>query len=159
MEKAEIKSAWNKSLRFLSYRQKSEKEIVSYLKKKGFSGEVISDVTAKLKERNFINDRQFALDWIDYSSGKGKGIFRVVMELKEKGISDSVIDESKEIAFSPEEEYKKGLRVVEKYLPSEYKRDDQKLIRKTASLLKRRGFSSDIVYKIIGIFFANKDDF
>lgn len=159
MKEAEIRSAWNKSLRFLGYRQRSEKEIVFYLKKKGFAHEVINDVIALLKERNFINDRQFALEWISCSHRKGKGIARVVMELKGKGISDSIINESKGIVFSEEEELERAVSVMEKYLPSEYQRDDEKLLRRSAAFLKRRGFSIEIVYKTVNAFFSEKENF
>lgn len=159
MKEAEIRSAWNKSLRFLGYRQRSEKEIAFYLKKKGFAHQVINDVIALLKERNFINDRQFALDWISCSQRKGKGIARAVMELKGKGISDSIINESKEIVFSEGEELERALKVMEKYLPSGYLRDDEKLLKRSAAFLKRRGFSNEIVYKTVNAYFSDKDDF
>ncbi len=158
MEEEENK-AWNKSLRYLGYRQRTEKELQLYLKNKEFTDRVVKKVIQKLRESGFVDDRRFAIDWIRYSFSKGKGSVRVLKELKVKGISESVIDDLKEKEFSDIAECELAKKTVEKYLPVNYEKDDRKLLKRTANYLIRRGFTGEIVYKTIGEYFFDENIF
>jgi regulatory protein len=90
---------YNLSLRYLSYRPRSEKEMRDYLlekqkRKKGLSDETISEIIKKLKSYKFIDDRQFTKSWIESRIKlKNKPVRVIEYELKQKGISGDLIDE------------------------------------------------------------------
>lgn len=89
----EFNKFYNQALRFLSYRSRSEKEIKDNLLKKKASQEVIDQIIVKLREHAFVNDKEFAKSWIESRMRfKPRGIRVIKMELKQKGISQEIID-------------------------------------------------------------------
>ena len=89
-------SAINAAFRYLSFRARSEKELRDNLLEKEFSIEEIDAAVTRLKELNYINDRQFASDFVSSRSrNKPKGKKLLIMELKKKGVTieDVTIDE------------------------------------------------------------------
>jgi len=82
------------ALNYISKRMKSEFEIVNYLKKKKFEDEVIEQVVNRLKNLNYIDDRNFAFKFADYKMrSKTVGLNLIKNELKLKGIKKEVIEE------------------------------------------------------------------
>ena len=89
-------SAINAAFRYLSFCARSEKELRDNLLEKEFSIEEIDAAVTRLKELNYINDRQFASDFVSSRSrNKPKGKKLLIMELKKKGVTieDVTIDE------------------------------------------------------------------
>src|SRR3989344_6604171 len=84
---------YNKALKFLSYRPRSEKEIRDKLKKKKASEETINKIILRLKENNFINDEEFVRWWIEQRTNfKPRSLRLIKMELKQKGVSNDLIE-------------------------------------------------------------------
>ena len=87
----------NAAIRYVSFRPRSEKELRDFLTKKltkwKVSGDLlISKVIARMGELGYVDDAQFAAWWIDQRTAfKPKGNRLIKMELKAKGVSDSVI--------------------------------------------------------------------
>lgn len=99
---------YNRALRFLSYRPRSEKEVRDYLRKKirakkigenRFSissnqgtSKTVGQIVSKLKSQNLIDDQEFAKWWIEQRQAfRPKGIYALKQELQRKGIGDSLI--------------------------------------------------------------------
>src|SRR5438067_1557035 len=83
----------SKTLRFLGYRSRSEKEIRDYLVKKTVSTVVIERIIARLYEYKYLNDEEFARMWINNrTSYKPRSTFFIKMELKKKGIPSEIIE-------------------------------------------------------------------
>jgi len=81
------------SLRFLSFRPRSEYEIRLFLKKHHASEKDKEEIIKKLKEISFINDEAFALWWLEQrQSFNLKGLIIIKQELKYKKISDEIIE-------------------------------------------------------------------
>ncbi|KPL00273.1 MAG: hypothetical protein AMJ90_08575 [candidate division Zixibacteria bacterium SM23_73_2] len=90
----------NAALNFLSYRARSEKEIKDRLKRKGYSRKLIDEVISDLKRLNFLNDYQFALNWIkDRLDHKPRGEKLLRAELLKLGIKEEFIEKSLEEAY------------------------------------------------------------
>jgi len=86
--------AHSRALDMLSRRMRSEWELRDYLKRKDYPPEVIDYTLERLKKRGYIDDRAFASAWVENrrllkSTSKRK----LQMELKQKRIVDSLIDE------------------------------------------------------------------
>lgn len=78
---------------FLSFRSRSEKEMMDFLIKKDFDTSQIAETLIKLKELDFINDEKFVQEFIDARShNKPKGKKALVIELARKGITIDSLD-------------------------------------------------------------------
>ena len=56
--------AFNFSLKYLSFRNRSIKEVYDYLLRKNFIDETINSVLKRLVDLKFLNDEEFAKSWI-----------------------------------------------------------------------------------------------
>ena len=57
------KIAKSQAFKYLSYRDRSKKEVALYLKKKGHAPPVIQATLHELEKLNYINDNRFAMEW------------------------------------------------------------------------------------------------
>lgn len=146
LEEEKLK-AKNKALKFLSYRQRSEKEVVDKLKKEGFSQEIIDKTVEFLKGYNLIDDLNFAKNFVmDKSNINKYGPERIKYELYMKGIPESIINKSLE---DYDDEYSVALELARKKINS-YKNDNKSAIyRKLGGFLQRRGFSYECILKVL----------
>ncbi|OGH07014.1 MAG: hypothetical protein A2171_01955 [Candidatus Levybacteria bacterium RBG_13_35_9] len=153
----------NKSYRFLSYRPRSEKELMDYLiKKTSFSkikeGEerqnlesVINSIIKKLKEQKFLDDKEFAKWWIEQrSKARPKSLKFIIFELKRKGIGKDLVEEILENKdFEVISDFDKALALAQKRLARYKRQDPKKFYEKMARFLASKGFDFDIIKKVI----------
>jgi len=146
LEEEKLK-AKNKALKFLSYRQRSEKEVVDKLKKEGFSQEIIDKTVEFLKGYNLIDDLNFAKNFVmDKSNINKYGPERIKYELYMKGIPESIINK---VLKDYDDEYSVALELARKKINS-YKNDNKSAIyRKLGGFLQRRGFSYECILKVL----------
>lgn len=154
---------YNLTLRYLSYRPRSEKEVLDYLKEKakkpplrqGYEGqalltpEMIEKIIEKLKEYKFIDDQAFLKFWTESRTKyKRKPLKVVKFELSQKGINRKLIDayfENIESGVDMENANKLAAKKMEFYRNL----DPKKRREKVTSFLLRKGFSYDVVKEII----------
>lgn len=97
-----LEKLFTKSLFFLKFRARSEKEIKNYLSsylqkhKITFTNqqEIIEEVVKRLKDLKFIDDYDFAKQWVEsrfLTRPKGKRV--LIFELRQKGVAQEIIDE------------------------------------------------------------------
>ena len=90
-EQTKVKQA---ALRYLSYRPRTEQELDRYLEQAGFEKHHREVVIAELSNLGYIDDRQFAAQWIKSRREiKGYGNLRLRQELQQKGIASEMIEE------------------------------------------------------------------
>ncbi|HUD20384.1 MAG TPA: regulatory protein RecX [Patescibacteria group bacterium] len=148
----------NASLRFVSYRPRSEKEFTDFLTKKLAKWKVAGSVLIKkvidrMRELGYVDDRVFASWWLDQRmTFKPAGRKFITFELIRKGISRDIIDE----VFVQRNEEKDLFNEVDEAMKSIQKKIvlwaqmpaiEQK--KKLYTFLAQRGFSSDTIGKII----------
>lgn len=146
IKEGEFSSIFDKVLKFLSFRPRSEFEVKQYLVRKGVGEETIKFVLEKLKKLKFLDDRAFTKWWIEQRSAvKPEGGRLVKMELKIKGIPSELIDEFLSEQRSAENEAvlaeKLALKKWEKIkdLPA------CEVKRKLFLTLSQRGFSFEVI--------------
>lgn len=136
---------YNKALRFLSYRPRSEKEIVDKLLSKKASENIVKEVIKKLKEYRFVDDLEFANAWVRSRIKTKPRAWRVIKsELKQKGISDEIIGQiyNSELAI---DELKMAKELVKKKI-SKYKNlPRQEVYQKLGRFLASKGFNWDTI--------------
>ena len=143
--------AKEKALRMLSYRTRSEKELIQSMRSSGIRQSIAEAVIGDLKRLHLIDDEEFAGKFInDLIRRKPAGEFLLKAELQKKGISDAVIDRVINQAFkevSPVELARKGARHWLARHPRTLSNERQ---QKIAQYLYKRGFSWSIIDEVVG---------
>ncbi len=136
--------------RYLSHRDRSVRETADHLRKKGLDDAVVQETLRYLKEANYLDDRRFAEHWArTRAENKQFGKYRLRQELIGKGLPKDLIDETLDTLFETVKEIDLARTVVEKKLPSMQDLDADKRKRRLVGLLQRKGFSSDVIYKVL----------
>lgn len=146
-EKDEQEVAFNRALRYLSYRARSETEMRKYLSDKGFSDHVSQTVIDRLKDERLINDPRFAQDWIDNRvSFRPRSQTQLRFELRNKGLSEDLIEDALQEADLDDIELAcvAGKKLVGRYARLGWLDFRQKL----GAALARRGFSYETVRSV-----------
>ncbi len=152
----EFEKYLNKALHFLSYRARSEKEVRDSLIKKKAQPEIIERVISSLKEHKFLNDSDFAKQFIEQRLRfKPKSLRIIKMELKQKGIDPETIDEAFVNLQNNTEEDLSGSdldsakKLVERKIDKYKDLERQEIYQKLGGFLARRGFDWDTIKKSI----------
>ena len=134
-----LEVAYLKALHYLSYRPRSESEVESSLKEKGFDEGVIAYVLERLKQDRYLGDEQFAQLWVENrSSFRPRSRRMLRYELRQKGVSEENISNALDGA---EEESSLAYQAAARYA-SRLKDEEWDTFRKRlAAFLARRGFS------------------
>ncbi len=141
---------YDRALRFLSYRPRSQKEITDFLAKKKVAPIVVTKILQKLKQQDLVNDQEFAKWWIEQRTRfRPRGVRVIKLELRQKGISSELIEKilsNGDIKILSEEAVKKLIiKKIARYqgLPK------RELYQKLSQFLLRRGFDWDEVKKVV----------
>lgn len=156
---------YNKALRYLSYRPRSEREVKDYLKIKNHPSTslrtniknltlVIDKVIQKLKERKFINDEEFARWWIEQRSKfKPQGVRLTELELRQKGIDKELIDRLiHNSEFIIQNDLEQAKKLVEKKMGrfrNKFGMTREGIYQKLGRYLASKGFDWDTIKKAI----------
>lgn len=147
---SKLKEAINVSYRTLSYRNRSRKELEQKLKEKGFKKDIIQKTITYLQERNYINDREFARQWGQLKIAQSfYGKYLLERELHQKGIDPDTSNEVIEELYREADEIKIAEQLSIKKMKLYKNLETEVAKRRLVSLLQRKGFSDDIVFKVI----------
>ena len=138
----------NHALNLLSFRQRSEKEIYTALKRKDYDEIYIENAIDYCRRQKFLDDRAFAKAFIkDKLNLNQLGEQRIKYELQRKGVSQNIIDDV--LVLDRDDQYEAAFKLAEKKLPS-YRNDDRNAAyRKLSGFLQRKGYSFEIVSKVV----------
>jgi len=135
----ERQRALNYAFRLLSYRGRSEKEILERLKRYGYSEPVINATMEEVKNAGLIDDKKFAVMFAQDRLNLAKKGKRVIfIELLRKGVPKSDVEEALK-KINDETEVAKKL--IEKYKNRYARLEPKKRKKKLYDLLLRRGFT------------------
>jgi regulatory protein len=136
--------AFQKALQFISHRPRSVEETRRRLSEKGFSDEVVEATLEKLLDKQYLDDLDFARQWIENRNAfRPRSDRLLAYELRLKGVADKKITQALEKFGGDENElaYQAGISKAKK-CRHENKIDFQK---KVGGFLSRRGFHYGIV--------------
>src|SRR3989344_3020248 len=147
---------YNKALKFLSYRPRSEKEIRDYLKIKNQKSKiknddkVIESIISKLKEYKFLNDEEFVKWWIEQrTTFKPRSLKLIKIELGQKGIDKDLIDQVIDDLRLTIDDLESAKKLIEKRLPRYKNLSRDEKFQKIARYLASKGFNYDIIKEIV----------
>jgi regulatory protein len=146
-----FEKSYNKALEFLSYRTRSEKEVRDKLKTKQAEPGIIEKVISKLKEKRFINDEEFARQWIENRERfKPRSLRLIKLELRQKGIKGEILEKViQDLDFNSESELEQAKRLVEKRIDKVRDLPKQEIYQKLGRFLASKGFNWDTIKKAI----------
>jgi regulatory protein len=141
----------NLAYRYLTIRNRSEKEVRDYLARKKAAPEIIEKIITSLIEKKFLNDEAFARSWVlNRARLKPKGKALLKIELRQKGITDEIIQAVlQETAEEIPDEIEQAKRLVSKKLQQLTGRPRQEIYQKAGGFLSRRGYNWETVKKAI----------
>lgn len=157
---AEVGKLMERVYGLLSRRMRSEKEIRDYFRNLSFkrkvkgkeeiSSLVIDATIEKLKQKNLINDKEFAKAWIE-ARGEKKSSRAIQSELFKKGIGREIIEEvmSDEEGLSSQNQEKIAKQLLEKRMDRWKNLSPLEKKKKMYEFLLRRGFGYDVVKYVI----------
>lgn len=144
-----------KSIRFLSYRIRSEKEVRDNLLKprRNKSGsvavpnpEAIDRVIDWLKAQKFINDEEFVRQWMQSRNRSHQKSMQIIkFELLHKGISQEIIEKGLQSLDNTQTDAMRAKKLAEKKIRRYAHLPKQEMYRKLGGILARNGFSWEII--------------
>ena len=154
VEKEEEHKVLEKALRYLSFRNRSVKELKTFLLGKGYYPAVVSRILTRLEEVGLLDDRAFAKAWADVRvKSKGMGERLLERELRQKGIKKEAIREAVE-GLGDEEERALSLALARVERLKGLDKETAK--RRLAGFLQRKGYSGEVVYDVVRKAFEKK---
>lgn len=151
MELEKLKQrAKNNAYALLRQRPRSEHEIRSRLKRKGYSEALIEEIVADLKRIGDIDDARFASFWVESRMRTNPmGDIGLKHELKEKGISESLVEAVLSDKKTKYDEYETALGMAKEQFERLKKLDRRKASKRVYDFLLRRGFSYDVIRRVV----------
>ena len=132
----------NAAAHYLSYRPRSESEIRERLRRRGFDGDSVEAVIAKLKEQGLIDDMAFAQFWKNNrESFSPRSQWLTKLELRRKGVAGDVIDQVVDAIDDDASAYRAASSKARSLPLSDY----HSFRRRLGEYLKRRGFSYGVI--------------
>jgi len=138
--------AYNRAIRFLGFRARSQAEIERYLRDKGYPAGVVAETISRLVNKQYLDDEAFARLWLeDRARFRPRGQAALHYELKQKGISAEIVD----TVLAAVDEDELAWTAVEGKLRRWRELDEPELRQKIIGFLSRRGFNYETVHHVI----------
>lgn len=136
------------ALKYIERSFKTESEVMTKLKDKGYSDNTISRVILFLKEYSFVDDNKYVELYVK-ENGTKMGAQKIKYNLYKKGIKRELIDNALS-DVDKDVQYDSAYNLAEKKLVIIQKRetDNRKLYQKLSSYLMRNGYNAEISYRI-----------
>lgn len=154
-----------KAASWLSRCSRSEKELTDYLARAGYERDEIEDVIYDFRQYGYIDDKRYAAEFVRYGIGKRWADFRIISELKKKGVSGQYGKAALEEMEDDEEylsERERAAMVAEKIVRGSGERGrsiSQKLKGKISRRLSSYGYSTAIIYDTLDSISYMEEDF
>jgi regulatory protein len=142
--------AKQRAFRLLAMRARSEKELRAKLREKGFDVSVVEEVTARLRELNYLDDESFARQWArNLALNKLFGNRRIEAGLVEKGIPLPLIRQVLTEVREELTERKAIILLIRKKMDNGAGKMDDRERRRLAQSLMGKGFPPGLVFDIL----------
>lgn len=140
-----LKRARDRALYLLQSQGRTQAEMIKKLKDDGYSQSVTERVLSFLQEYHFIDDNAYTENYIHVNKG-GKSKRQITYELQQKGVDRDQIRQMLEENPVDEEE---TVRALLKKKTGGRIPEDKKEIQKLAAFLGRKGFSFEVISRVL----------
>jgi len=135
----------NKAMDLLARREHSEQELRQKLKTREYDADAIDEVLQALKEDRLQSDERFTESYVNHRFNAGVGPLKIRYELRQRGVSDGLVDEFLEPLSDQWDELMTRQRIRKFGAPIP---DDYAERMKQARFLQNRGFSPESVMRL-----------
>lgn len=135
----EYPHALERAVSFLAGRARTERELLTCLKRCGYTERAIARVMQRLSQAGYINDAQFADQWTLSRTSRAVGKRRIAQELRQKGVDPETIDAAME-QIDEDAMLDAATALAEKLLARTRGKDERDVRRKVTAALLRRGY-------------------
>ena len=133
------------AVKFLSYRSRTENEVIMHLQNKGFADEVISRVISRLKEYRYVDDEAYLKSFLASNEAVKKyGRKRVFFDLQKKGLAEEILNKL-EAYYTVKTEQKLCENLSQKYRPLIKGKSVRERQKKLYEKLLRMGYNHQLV--------------
>ena len=143
----ELHVAREAAVRLLARREHSTDELRRKLKRRGYGHTTIDAVVATLHSTKSVSDARFAESFVRVRSERGQGPLRIRAELRERGVTDVLVDEVLTTTSEFWLERADRARVKRFGETAPATRDEW---NRQARFLAQRGFPADLIYRALG---------
>ncbi|HHP7240017.1 regulatory protein RecX [Longibacter sp.] len=147
----EIVRAKQRAFTYLAHKPRTETEVRRKLRRLDIGSRVIDEVVERLYELDYLDDEQYAQDYAyNRFSNKGYGPIRIERELIDRGIDRHLAERAVASLFEEENEIEAAREQARKRWPRVAgEQDIRKQKRKLFGYLQRRGFTPDVIYRVV----------
>jgi len=144
------KSAFDRACRWLARAPKTEREIQLRLQQLEYARKTIEEAISRLKELGWLNDRQFAGDWLRWrAQTRPVGPRWAFGYLKRRGVPPELIAEVLDDFYTSQKEAELAVQVARNWLSSHPRGTREQLLR----FLAYRGFSQAVCIESVEALF------
>ena len=143
----EADKAYGRALNYLEKRDRTEKEISEKLAGGGFSESVIALTLTRLREAGYVNDKDYAVRYMEALTRKGRGKLRISAEMRRKGLPDELVKNTLEDEGLASGELERAKEEARKAWGSILDKTDK---RKAMAKVNRRLVTLGYTYDVIG---------
>ena len=147
LEEVLIKRAKLRTLRLLEQGDQKKKGLENKLEQNGYPPEAVEEAIVYAESFHYIDDKRYAVNYIQNQRGC-KGRARIMMELRNKGVSQEDID----FAFQETEEGADTRERIRELIRKKRKSQgtmEEKERQKLYGFLMRRGFASSDILSVL----------
>ncbi|MBN1135351.1 MAG: RecX family transcriptional regulator [Anaerolineae bacterium] len=140
-----VEEAYNRALDYLSYRPRSQAEIVTFLQRHDVPDAQAEEVVERLKAAGLVDDEAFAQFWVENRERfRPRGLRALRYELQRKGIGQEAIDQALEGVDPLAGAYQAAAKKAQQLSHL----DRPEFLRKLVDHLARRGFDYDVAKEV-----------
>ena len=141
--------AHESALRLLSYRARSENELIKRLRQKAISEPIIQKEISRLRNSGLVNDTEFAHLWVkERGTGTSARSRRLLsLELRTHGINEEILEE----ALASADDNSAALQVARKKARQLTDTERKLFQKRLTSALKQKGFEYEVIRNTIEI--------
>ncbi len=152
-ENKTIEQALNMALNYLSYQARTIQEMQNYIKRKGFTEDVVEKIIDILLDQNYLNDKEFARRFVETRiKTKAKSKFAFEYELRKKGIKPCDFED----LLKAYDDQSLALKALRPKIKTWQNLDMDKFKKKMMNFLRYRGFNYDICLSTLNLFLDSK---
>ncbi|MGP4042554.1 recombination regulator RecX [Gracilibacillus sp. D59] len=148
-EKDESYKAYTLSVKYLSYRMRSEQELIDHLQRKEIDDTYIGEVMDRLKQEGLVDDLAFSEALVRTRlQTSSKGPLMIKKELADKGIQASITEQALS-HYTFEKQYEKVEKLARKKLQASSKKSQQQQKDSVKQTLMQKGFTFDVISEVL----------
>jgi regulatory protein len=139
--------AFERALKSISVRERTENEVDVFLRRRGYAGDVIADVVRALRDERLVDDagyaRRFAEDrrLIDQWGSE-----RIARDLERRGVDRELIEQAL-AGHGTDDELAAAIELLDRRFPMRFEGDRER--DKAWRMLVRRGYDPELAYSAV----------